>query len=389
MAKFQFYRSYLRALRDYFYQKNEIKKSFFLPIDKINNKDFPNIFVTKPSQQIKFDKEFISRMKAILQKEAEVSYYWQEMYDLENLGNFHQDLLKMNDEDFFYQISNPSKNNLHFGFGDICKNILENPNINYFYLNKTVYDTIFRISCSLGINRVPETYHYLKFNFDSPDVMLQEIFNELGYKTDFPNIFEGEFGLKTSLGVVSFAPIQQMYHAMKILEFSKTYNIKNPRILEIGAGLGLSAYHTRNFNIKDYTIVDLSLGILSQSFFFANTIGKENIIIGDEIKQFHVNDTKIKEKIKLIQSSNLELIPDNIDLIVNCDSITEMSNEHAETYIKIASNKSKYFLSLNHESNEFQVFDLFKNTPFKRIYRVPTWYRNGYVEELYVNTSIV
>lgn len=389
MAKFQFYRSYLRALRDYFYQRNEIKKSFLLPIDKINNKDFPNSFVTKPSQQIKFDKEFISRMKAILQKEAEVSYYWQEMYDLENLGNFHQDLLKMNDEDFFYQISNPSKNNLHFGFGDICKNILENPNINYFYLNKTVYDTIFRISCSLGINRVPETYHYLKFNFDSADVMLQEIFNELGYKTDFPNIFEGEFGLKTSLGVVSFAPIQQMYHAMKILEFSKTYNIKNPRILEIGAGLGLSAYHARNFNIKDYTIVDLSLGILSQSFFFANTIGKENIIIGDEIKQFHINDTKIKEKIKLIQSSNLELIPDNIDLIVNCDSITEMSNEHAETYIKIASNKSKYFLSLNHESNEFQVFDLFKNTPFKRIYRVPTWYRNGYVEELYVNTSIV
>ena len=388
MANFQFYKSYLRALRDYFYQRNEIKKSFFLPIDKINNRDFPNSFVTKPIQQIKFDKEFISRMRAILQKKTEVSHHWQEMYDLENLGNFHQDLLKMNDEDFFYQISNPCKNNLHFGFGDICKNILENPTVTYFYLNKTVYDTIFRISCSLGINSVPETYHYLKLNFDSPDTMRQELFNELGYKTDFPNIFEGEFGLKTSLGIVSFAPIQQMYHAMKILEFSKTYNIKNPRILEIGAGLGLSAYHARNFNIKDYTIVDLSLVTLSQSFFLANTIGKDNIIIGDEIKQLDINDIKIKEKIKLIQSSNLELIPDNIDLILNCDSITEMSNEHAEIYIKIASNKSKYFLSLNHEGNISHVYDLFKNTPFKRIYRVPTWYRNGYVEELYVNTSI-
>ena len=388
MANFQFYKSYLRALRDYFYQRNEIKKSFFLPIDKINNRDFPNSFVTKPIQQIKFDKEFISRMRAILQKKTEVSHHWQEMYDLENLGDFHQGLLKMNDEDFFYQIANPSKNNLHFGFGDICKNILENQKVTYFYLNKSVYDTIFRISCSLGINSVPETYHYLKFNFDSPDTMLQEIFNELGYKTDFPNIFEGEFGLKTSLGIVSFAPIQQMNHSMKILEFSKTNNIKNPRILEIGAGLGLSAYHARNFNIKDYTIVDLSLVTLSQSFFLANTIGKDNIIIGDEIKQLDINDIKIKEKIKLIQSSNLELIPDNIDLILNCDSITEMSNEHAEIYIKIASNKSKYFLSLNHEGNISHVYDLFKNTPFKRIYRVPTWYRNGYVEELYVNTSI-
>ena len=150
----------------------------------------------------------------------------------------------------------------------------------------------------------------------------------------------------------------------------------------------MSAYHARNFNIKDYTIVDLSLVTLSQSFFLANTIGKDNIIIGDEIKQLDINDIKIKEKIKLIQSSNLELIPDNIDLILNCDSITEMSNEHAEIYIKIASNKSKYFLSLNHEGNISHVYDLFKNTPFKRIYRVPTWYRNGYVEELYVNTSI-
>ena len=114
MAKFQFYRSYFRALRDYFFQRNEIKKSFLLPIDKINNKDFPNSFVTKPSQQIKFDKEFISRMRAILHKKTEVSHHWQEMYDLENLGDFHQGLLKMNDEDFFYQIANPSKNNLHF-----------------------------------------------------------------------------------------------------------------------------------------------------------------------------------------------------------------------------------------------------------------------------------
>mgnify|MGYP001158669086 FL=1 len=388
MLNLNFIKSYIGALRDYTLLKEEVKKSFALPFSQIKNKDYPNIFVTQPSKQIKFDKEFVSRMRNITKKEIVVSAHWEDMYQIGDKKNFHKNLLEMNDDEFFNQIANPSKNNLHYGFGDICKYVLDNPRISYFYLNKTVYDTIFRICCSLGLRNFPETYHSLKFNFDSPDKMLQDIFEKLGHKTDFPNVFEGEFGLKTNFGVVSFAPIQQMYHAIKILEFSNTYNIKNPRILEIGAGLGLSAYHARNFNIKDYTILDLSLGNLSQSFFFGSTIGKENIIIGDEVKKFDYNQNEFKEKIKLIQSTDLELIPDNIDLIINCDSITEMSQEQAEIYTKMASKKAKYFLSLNHDNNKFRISDTFKNTPFKNIYRVPTWYRHGYIEELYVNTSI-
>lgn len=388
MLNINFIKSYIRALKDYFFQKEFVKKSFALPMNEIKNKDFPNIFVTQPSKKINFDNEFVSRMRSIIHKEIAVSAHWEDMYQIGDKKNFHKDLLKMNDDEFFNEVANPSKNNLHYGFGDICKYVLENPRISYFYLNKTVYDTIFRICCSLGLRNFPETYHFLKFSFENPDKMLQDIFEKIGFKTDFPNIFLGEFGLKTNFGIVSFAPIQQLYHAIKILEFCTTYKIKNPRILEIGAGLGLSAYHARNFNIKDYTILDLSLGSLSQAFFFGSTIGKENIIIGDEIKKYDSNHNEFKEKIKLIQSTDLELVPDNIDLIINCDSITEMSQQQAEIYTKIASKKSKFFLSLNHDNNKFTISDIFNNTTFKRIYRIPTWYRSGYIEELYVNTSI-
>ena len=187
--------------------------------------------------------------------------------------------------------------------------------------------------------------------------------------------------------MVSFAPIQQLYHAIKILEFSKTYNFQNPRVMEIGAGLGLSAYHARNLNIKDYTILDLSLGSLSQAFFFGHTIGKDNVLIGDEIKKFNYDDQEFKNKIKLIQSTDLNLIPNNIDLIINCDSITEMSIEQAKIYTKMAAEKSKYFLSINHDNNSFLISEIFKNTGFKKIYRVPSWYRSGYNEELYLNTT--
>ena len=60
----------------------------------------------------------------------------------------------MSDEDFFFQVANPSKNDLHYGFGDICKYVVKILEL-VFYLNKTVYDTIFRICCSLGVRKFP------------------------------------------------------------------------------------------------------------------------------------------------------------------------------------------------------------------------------------------
>ena len=386
MININYIRSYLRALRDYIAQKEEIIKSFALPIKSIDGKKYNDVFVSKPDRQIDFDKNFVTRLRNIINKDILVSAHWEDMYAIGDKKNFHKKLMKMGDEEFYSEVANPSNNDLHYGFGDICKHVLDNPRISYFYLNKTVYDTIFRLCCSLGIRKFPETYHFLKFDFDDPSKMLSDIFKELEVESNFPNLFKGEFGLKTKFGIVSYAPIQQMYHAMKILEFSKNFNFKNPRVLEIGAGLGLSAYHSWNFKIKDYTILDLSLGSLSQAYLFGNTIGKDNIIIGDEIKKFNISDIEFKNKIKLIQSTDLDLVPDNIDLIINCDSITEMSFEQAKIYTKLAADKSKYFLSLNHDNNSFLISEIFKNTGFKKIYRVPSWYRSGYNEELYFNT---
>ena len=50
---------------------------------------------------------------------------------------------------------------------------------------------------------------------------------------------------------------------------------------------------------------------------------------------------------------------------------------------KIAA-KSKHFLSINREIDEFRVSDI---CPMKRVSRSPFWYRRGYVEEDYVPES--
>ena len=132
MLNIKYIRSYLRALRDYFFQKEEVIKSFALPMKKIDGKRFKDVFVKKPDREINFDKKFVERLREIIKKEIVVSAHWVDMYSIGNKKNFHKDLMGMSDEDFFFQVANPSKNDLHYGFGDICKHVLENPRISFF-----------------------------------------------------------------------------------------------------------------------------------------------------------------------------------------------------------------------------------------------------------------
>ena len=187
-------------------------------------------------------------------------------------------------------------------------------------------------------------------------------------------------GIKTKYGVISYAPIQQLYHAIQVLEITK--DIKNPKVLEIGAGIGSSAYHAWNFGIKDYTIVDLPLGCISIGFNLSNLIGEDNLLFGIEAE----NQIEIEKKIKILTSNNLE-ITKNFDLIINCDSITEMSKQQADEYVNFASKKAKFFLSINHEGNSFTVDQIFSKSSFDKISRNLTWYRQGYVEELFKNKN--
>ena len=72
------------------------------------------------------------------------------------------------------------------------------------------------------------------------------------------------------------------------------------------------------------------------------------------------------------------------DVVVNVDSLTEIGFEVAESYISEISSRSKFFLSINHEGNEFTISELIKNFPnFNKLSRNRSWMRKGYVEELY------
>ena len=190
-----------------------------------------------------------------------------------------------------------------------------------------------------------------------------------------PNPFPDEHGLKTSRGIISYRVPQSLYQAWRIKRIVK--EIVNPRVLEIGAGLGRTAYYAYELGIKDYTIVDIPMTTAAQAYFLGRTIGEENIHLDGE------QPGKLSHKVKILTPQTFFDENNTYDLILNVDSLTEMDLSVAQAYWKKIQASTSKFLSINHEANAFRVRNLLiKDLHNLNIHRELYWMRRGYAEEL-------
>jgi hypothetical protein len=92
-----------------------------------------------------------------------------------------------------------------------------------------------------------------------PDVeeLLAALDERFGFTIDFPNPYPFEAGLRTSRGVATHRALHAIYQAWRLWELGGRRS--EARIMEIGAGLGRTAYYARKFGMRDYTIVDIPL----------------------------------------------------------------------------------------------------------------------------------
>ena len=141
---------------------------------------------------------------------------------------------------------------------------------------------------AVGVLRVfyPETtpgYHYERYGEPgNADHILDEIEERSPRPIRFPNPYPGERGLLTATrGVASFRAIQALYQAWRLRELSRGQN--DFRVLEIGAGLGRTAYFAQALGMSDYTIIDIPLTNAAQGYFLGRTLGPDNIVLFGEI----------------------------------------------------------------------------------------------------------
>jgi hypothetical protein len=208
-----------------------------------------------------------------------------------------------------------------------------------------------------------------------PDVeeLLLCIDERVGFRVTFPNPFAGEIGLTTSRGVASYRAVQSLYQAWRVSDLARR---PGSRVLEIGAGLGRTAFYAQKFGITDYTIVDLPLTNVAQASFLMRTLEADSIALFGEN-----NDQSCC--IRILPPSAFFSGHDNYDLVLNVDSMTEMTLDIARSYCAAIKQRGRLFLSINHEHNQFTIHDVCAEATLPNADRHTYWMRRGYVEELF------
>lgn len=278
-------------------------------------------------------------------------------------------------------LANPIENNLLHGFEDIAKIRMDDGRFNIYQTpyNREVtkcYDYFVRLGEACGVERLeyPGAYQY---GAPKEPKNLQAILNNLNNffscKIAFPNPYRGEYGVKTSEGIATMRSLNAIYQAYAIFE---KLGHKPGRVLEIGAGTGRTAYYAKSLFGIDYTIVDLPMSAVASAYHLGITLGEDAVSLYGETKQHNA--------VQILPPESL--LGDDLgrfDLIVNCDSLTEMDYDTMCAYWNKIIQCSSSFLSVNHESNEHTVREMLLEYP-PRDYtysRTPYWMRLGYVQE--------
>lgn len=206
------------------------------------------------------------------------------------------------------------------------------------------------------------------------DDLLTRIEEKVGYQLDFPNPYADEFGIASKRGIISQRALPAIYQALRIKRLSEKHGRK---VLEIGAGLGRTAYYAHRFGVTDYTIVDLPMTNVAQAAFLGSTLGEQTVALAGE---------QGKGAIRIRTPDWLASNREEFDIFFNADSLTEMNKATMQSYVSRFMETGSVFYSINHEANDDRVCDFPEMSKVQSI-RLPYWLRAGYVEEVFENSA--
>lgn len=273
---------------------------------------------------------------------------------------------------------NPGGNNLLYGFDILCKmhhRVFRSANVRAAYA-RLCLDGLVRFAEAVGAIRLdnPETWAAGAGDPISAEGVISAL-QKAGLAFISPNPFPAEHGFASASGVIPVRTPQALYQAWRIRELVR--EIPNPRVLEIGAGLGRTAYYANTFGIRDYTIVDIPVTAAAQAYFLGRTLGEDRVRLEGEAAGNPQGGVRIIGPKTFLEEDV------RYDLVVNVDSLPEMDIAVAGAYWDKIRRSTPTFLSINHEANAFRVSDLLaKDRDGLSVARESHWMRRGYAEEL-------
>ncbi len=364
-------------IRNLFY-----KKTFFKRLNH-HHKSFQFTPGVAANDQSQFDDtKLIERLKALYlicntNFGGNKNSMWTAIFEKRH-GDIHAAFLNGDHNKIVDIVRNPKKYNFFYGFENLSRDLIIAKRLEDKYEGEMVMDSLISLCEAVGVIKIASAELVRIVKSINIETALQLLDKEFGFNIRFPNLFEGEFGVVTSKGIVSCRAVQALYQAWRVTMLVKT--ITNPSILEIGGGLGRTAYYCKQFGIQDYTIVDIPISSIAQANFLGRLFPENELFFLGE----KCNNKDISKRIKLIDPSTFFTSDKNYNLIINIDSLTELDINISKSYLQKISEVGNLFLSINHENNSFSINTIFKEVSgIKRLFRYPYWVRRGYAEELF------
>ncbi|WP_158807325.1 putative sugar O-methyltransferase [Beijerinckia sp. L45] len=322
----------------------------------------------KVAESYKPPRDFIERIKRSYRRNYEKTVISeQSMWSwIDNLRRPLHEALLADDDRAEVLLQDPGSTYLLFGLDEsFTSDMMQFGQANDF-------DKLVRLSEALGCRRTfnPDTSDFLK-NETPPraanvDHEVDRICKAIGLSADakFAAPFRGTCGISTKRGLLDQRTIQALYQAHRVRALGGS------TVLEIGAGVGRTAFYALALGATSYSIVDIPLTMVCQALFLGAAIGEGNVRLAGE--------ADAGQKVQLFATDSLPEGP--YDMVLNADSLSEMAVEQAKTYVEYIRRVSPLLLSINHEANPFTVASLLPPT----VHRHPYWLRKGYVEEMFI-----
>jgi hypothetical protein len=219
------------------------------------------------------------------------------------------------------------------------------------------------------------------------DELVSKINNKSSGLLGFPEI-GSPYGLISKGTLITMDSPEHTYVALRIKEEISKYLKGIPNIVEIGGGFGgmaLRLLQLLKMNVKSYTVIDLPEINGLQGYFLSKALGVDKISLYGETNEGAV--------VHILPTFTINSCR-NVDLLINQNSLPEMSQQVVEEYIlwsKQNLTTNGIFYSYNQEA-----YSPVNNIPqilvpeviasiggFERMSRNFSWLHAGYVEEVY------
>ena len=256
---------------------------------------------------------------------------------------------------------------------------------------RNIFNNLFREQCGIGTGGYDEFIRYksflgkfyIKYVWNSYIKKLINIDFDLN-ELHFP-LIGNPCGIPFNNKIIPIEALRHAYRASEINSLSR--DLKKPKIVEIGGGLGGLAFQLlnleRNKN-KNFILFDIPEVLALSSFFLMSSFPEKKVILFGEENISFINSNDFDIAILPHFSIN-SLEKNSVDIFYNSCSFSEMDKESASAYLNIIEKSSrKYFMHDNHDSKFIFSYpdkssseniigsDLIPNKYlFKRIYKKP------------------